>query len=236
MIFGWVPHHLLYVALPLMLLMGAAQVWVMLSYAKWSRVKNRQGITGAEAALVILRNAGVHDVRVEQFEGWLSDHYSPLDKVLRLSPQNYGGTSIAAVGVAAHEAGHAIQHARAFAPLYLRNLAVPLASIGSQLGYLVLIIGIFAMGPTVNALTLLGLGLIACVALFQVINLPVEFDASRRALQVLPGIGILDKEETEGARKVLTAAALTYVAATIAALWELLYWAYRLGLIGRRSD
>jgi hypothetical protein len=232
--FMWDLNHLLFVALPLMALMLGAQLWVMAAYAKYSRIKNRQGITGAEAAKVILLHAGVRDVKVQEVAGWLSDHYSPREKVLRLSPKNFSGTSIAAVGIAAHEAGHAIQHARAFAPLVVRNLAVPLASIGSQFGYIAIILGIIFMRQALNPITLIGLGLIACVAVFQVVNLPVEFDASRRALLVLPGVGILDAEETAGARKVLRAAAMTYVAATIAALWELLYWAYRLGLLGGR--
>jgi Zn-dependent membrane protease YugP len=150
-------------------------------------------------------------------DGWLSDHYSPREKVLRLSPQNYGGSSIAAVGIAAHEAGHAIQHARRYAPLAIRNIAVPVASIGSNFGYLAIILGMaMSHGRGVSTLSLIGLGLIACVALFQIVNLPVEFDASRRALQVLPATGILSPEETLGARNVLFAAAMTYVAATVA--------------------
>jgi Zn-dependent membrane protease YugP len=231
-------HYLLYVAIPMGILMGICQLWVMLAYAKWSQVNNRKGITGAEAAMVILRHAGITDVRVEEVDGWLSDHYAPTEKVLRLSPKNYSGTSIAAVGVAAHEAGHAVQHARAFAPLHLRNIAVPLASIGSQFGYLALIIGFTCMSAKINVLTISGLCLLAFVVFFQLVNLPVEFDASRRALALLPGIGILDAEETAGARKVLTAAAMTYVAATIASLWTLLFWAMRLGLLGggRSSD
>jgi Zn-dependent membrane protease YugP len=229
-------QHLIYVALPMMALMGMAQLWVMLTYGKWSKVNNLQGITGAEAAMVILKHAGIGDVRVEEVDGWLSDHYSPTEKTLRLSPKNFSGTSIAAVGIAAHEAGHAIQHARAFAPLVLRNLAVPLAIIGSQFGYLALIIGVALMGTKLNWLTLIGLILLAAVVLFQLVNLPVEFDASRRALAVLPGIGILNVEETAGARKVLRAAAMTYVAATMAAMWELVFWAMRLGLLGGRSS
>jgi Zn-dependent membrane protease YugP len=238
MFFGFDWQHLLYVGLPMMALMGLCQLWVMLAYAKWSQVNNHKGITGAEAAMILLKNADIHDVRVEQVDGWLSDHYAPTEKVLRLSPRNYSGTSIAAVGIAAHEAGHAIQHARAFAPLAIRNLAVPLASIGSQFGYLALVIGFFVMSNKVNFLTLTGLAMLGFVVLFQLVNLPVEFDASRRALALLPGIGVLDAEETAGARKVLTAAAMTYVAATVAALWELLFWAMRLGLIGggRSSD
>ena len=231
-------QHLLYVGLPMLALVGLCQLWVMLAYAKWSKVSNRKGITGAEAALVILKHAGINDVRVEEVDGWLSDHYAPTEKVLRLSPKNFSGTSIAAVGVAAHEAGHAVQHARAFAPLYLRNIAVPLASIGSQVGVFVIGIGFFCMSAKINVLTISGLCLLAFVVFFQLVNLPVEFDASRRALALLPGIGLLDAEETVGARKVLTAAAMTYVAATIAALWELVFWAMRLGLLGggRSSD
>jgi hypothetical protein len=228
-------QHLLYVALPTMALLGLAQIWVSVTYGKYSKIRNRQGITGAEAAMVVLREAGISDVRVERADGFLSDHYSPMEKVIRLSSTNYDQSTIAAVGVAAHEAGHAIQHARHFFPVHLRTLAVPLAS-GARLGYLVIFVGFFMMGKALNPITLIGLLLIAGVAVFQLVNLPVEFDASRRALQILPRIGILTEEETVGARKVLTAAAMTYVAATIAALWELFFWMMRLGLIGGRSD
>jgi Zn-dependent membrane protease YugP len=233
-VFYFDPYYMLYVALPLLALTGLAQLWVKAAYAKYSQVGNSRGITGAEAAQVILRAGGVGDVRVEQVDGWLSDHYSPKEKVLRLSPKNYQGASIAAVGIAAHEAGHALQHARGYAPLALRNVAVPLANIGSGFGYLVIVIGLVMSGAgnRVNLVTLTGLGLIACVALFQLINLPVEFDASRRALEVLPQTGILTAEETRGARSVLVAAAFTYVAATAAAIAELVYWAWRLGLLG----
>jgi len=228
-------QHLLFVAIPMMLLLGLAQIWVSRAFRKWSKVRNRQGITGAEAATVILREAGISDVRVERSDGFLTDHYSPMEKVVRLSSQNYDQASIAAVGVAAHEAGHAIQHARGFVLVHLRTLAVPLAS-GASLGYLVIIIGMFMMGKALNPITIIGLLMIAGVAVFQLINLPVEFDASRRALQILPGIGILSAEETVGARKVLTAAAMTYLAATIAALWELFFWLLRLGIIGGGDD
>lgn len=227
--------YMLYVALPMMALMLVCQLWVKAAYAKYSKIENHQNITGREAAYVILRKAGIDDVRVEESDGFLSDHYAPSEKVLRLSPQNYSGTSIAAVGIAAHEAGHAIQHARHYAPLIVRNLAVPLASIGSQLGYLAIIIGLAMTHDPRNPITLLGLAGLAAVALFQIVNLPVEIDASRRALQLLPSIGILSEDENAGAKSVLTAAAFTYVAATIAAIWTLLYWAMRLGLLGGRS-
>ena len=224
--------YFLYVFLPLLALMGLVQLFLKTTYGHYSRVGNRAGITGAEAAQRILSSSGIYDVRVEEVSGFLSDHYDPREKVLRLSPQNYEGTSIAAVGVAAHEAGHALQHAQQYAPLVLRNLAVPAASIGSTMGWIVLVIGLVFYKP----LALVGLGLVACIAVFQLINLPVEFDASRRALQLLPSTGILAGEEVGGARKVLMAAALTYVAALIAAIWQLLYYAWLLGLIGGRRD
>ncbi|MCZ7646343.1 MAG: zinc metallopeptidase [Planctomycetota bacterium] len=232
-------HYFLYAGLPLLALSLLAQLWVKSSYAKWSEVRNSKGISGAEAAYVVLRSAGVEDVKVERVDGFLSDHYSPSEKIVRLSPDNYDGRSIAAVGVAAHEAGHAIQHAQAFAPLALRSIAVPMANIGSQMGYFAIMIGCFMAyngAPKLNLFTLLGLVGLAAVALFQLVNLPVELDASRRALKHLPAIGILNEEENAGARSVLTAAAMTYVAATIAALWTLLYWLMRLGLIGGRRD
>jgi len=230
-------QHLLYVALPLMALMLLCQLWVKASYAKWSKVPNSKGITGREAAYVILRKGGVEDVRIEESSGFLSDHYSPTEKVLRLSPDNFNGHSIAAVGIAAHEAGHALQHANRYAPLVVRNLAVPMASTGSMFGYLAIVIGLFmSNGNPQNPLTLLGLAGLGAVALFQLVNLPVEFDASARALKLLPSIGILSEDENQGAKAVLTAAAMTYVAATIAAVWELVFWMIRLGLIGGRSN
>ena len=210
-------------ALVLFGLMSLVQLWVKSAYRKYSKIPNRQGITGAEAAHVILRGAGIDDVRVELHRGFLSDHYSPKEKVLRLSEHNYSQASIAAVGIAAHEAGHAIQHARKYTPLVLRNAAVPAASVGSNLGFLLIFIGLFV---NVFGLAVAGLVLFAGVVLFQLVNLPVEFNASRRALEVLPETGILSLEETKGARNVLTAAAMTYVAATVAALAQLLYFAW----------
>ena len=230
-------HYLIYVMIPMGALMLLTQLWVKGAYRKYSRIGNRQGVTGAEAAKVILRAAGVEGVRVEQVGGFLSDHYSPREKVLRLSPQNYSSSSIAAVGIAAHEAGHAIQHAKNYAPLVVRNLAVPMASIGSTFGWIALVIGLMmGHGSLSNPFVLIGIALIGAIVVFQLVNLPVEFDASRRALQVLPEIGILTADENRGARAVLTAAAMTYVAATIAAVVELLYWLWRLGIIGGRSD
>ena len=203
------------------------------AYAKYSKIGNAAGVTGAEAARIILRSAGIDGVRIEPVQGWLSDHYSPKEKVLRLSPENYSGTSIAAVGIAAHESGHAIQDAQRYAPLVIRNIAVPAASIGSTFGWLAVVIGAaMSTGGHISAIAWIGMLLLGAVVFFQLINLPVEFDASRRALQVLPATGILTPEENQGARSVLSAAAMTYVAATVAAIAELLYWAWRLGLFG----
>jgi Zn-dependent membrane protease YugP len=235
--FGFDYHHFLYVALPLLAISMLAQLWMKSAYAKYSQIANKKGITGQEAAYVVLKQAGIHDVEIEEVDGFLSDHYSPGEKKLRLSPTNYRGTSIAAVGVAAHEAGHAIQHANNYAPMVLRSIAVPMASIGSNFGYVAIMLGLFMTHNPRNVVTIIGFILLCGVAVFQLINLPVEIDASRRALQVLPGSGMLDTEETKGAQVMLTAAAMTYVAATIAALWEVFYWAMRLGLIGgRRRD
>lgn len=230
------PGHLLFVALPMLALTLLAQMWVKSAYSKYSQIGGSRRISGAEAAQRMLQSAGVHDVRIEESHGWLSDHYSPTEKVVRLSPENYMGTSLAAVGIAAHEVGHAIQHARSFGPLVVRNMAVPLAGIGSTFGYIAIILGLIMTQVANNPISLIGLALLACVVLFQVVNLPVELDASRRALKLLPSTGILHDEEVPGARKVLTAAAFTYVAATIAAVWELIYWAMRLGLLGGGND
>lgn len=228
--------HLLFVSLPILLVTLACQAWVKSAYAKWSAVPNRRGASGFEVASEILRRAGLDDVPVEESRGFLSDHYDPTRRVLRLSPQNYEGRSVAAVAIAAHEAGHAIQHASKYAPLVVRNAAVPMASIGSSAGYLVLILGVFIGSSPLNWISITGLCLVGAVALFQIVNLPVEFDASARALKLLPGLGILTPEETEGAKTMLRAAAMTYVAATAAAIWELLYWLLRLGVLGRSDE
>jgi uncharacterized protein len=232
----WIdPTYLLYVFLPAAALSFVVQLILKSTYAKYSQVPTQRGLTGAEAAQRILEVGGAHGVEVQEVDGFLSDHYDPRQRVLRLSPQNYSGRSIAAVGVAAHEAGHAIQHAQSYALMSLRNLAVPLASIGTSLGYTVIVIG-FLMH--IRPLAVIGFLLILGILVFELINLPVEFDASRRAIQLLPETGILTPEENRGAQKVLGAAALTYVAAMISTLLTLLYWAMRLGLLGgsRRDD
>ncbi len=231
------------IVLPALLLAGWAQMKVKSSFARYSKVRNHSGATGARAAFEILRNAGIVDVQIELVRGWLSDHYDPRKKVLRLSPDVYNGETIAAVGVAAHEAGHAIQHARKYAPLSLRSALVPTASIGSTLAFPLIILGwglatFTSISPALAlGITKVGFWLFAAVVVFQIINLPVEFNASSRAKKLLTETGIIrTQEEARGVSSVLNAAAMTYVAATIAALANLLYYAIRLGLLGGGDD
>jgi len=206
-----------------------AQFKVKSTYSRFSKVSTYRGITGAQAAREILRSAGVHDVDIELTRGFLSDHYDPRSRVLRLSESVYAGDSIASVGVAAHEAGHAIQHAHGYAPLKLRSALVPVSSLGSNLAWPLLIIGFIFMA---QSLILAGIIFFSLAVLFQIVTLPVEFNASSRALQALPASGILSDSEVAGARKVLTAAALTYVAAATAAVLQLVYFLLRAGVLG----
>jgi Zn-dependent membrane protease YugP len=188
-------------------------------------------MTGAEAAHRILQADGLDHVGIEETRGFLGDHYDPRHKVLRLSPDVYHGRSLAAVGIAAHEAGHAIQDRVRYAPLAIRNGIVPLASVGSNLSFIVFIAGLF-MNWT--GLMLAGIIMFSAVVLFQLINLPVEFNASSRARQVLLTNGIIAADEDRGVGKVLNAAAMTYVAATVTAILTLLYFLMRAGLLGGR--
>ncbi len=189
------------------------------TFRKYSSFSNRRQLTAQDAAALILRSAGIRDVRIEQIRGSLTDHYSPGEKVLRLSDSVYGSTSVAAIGVAAHECGHAIQHQVGYFPLRLRSLSVPLANFGSMLSWPIILMGLLLgyMG-----LARIGVFLFTFVVLFQLITLPVEFDASARALKILEGSNYLGEEEMVGARKVLTAAALTYVAALFSSILQLL--------------
>jgi len=224
------PLYLIIVG-PAMLLALWAQFQVKHAFSKYSRVGVSSRVSGAQAAATMLREAGLHDVGIEEARGFLSDHYDPRKRVLRLSPEVYRGTSVASVGVACHEAGHAVQHAAHYAPLALRNAVVPVASIGSWLAW-PMIFGGMILG--LAGLAKLGVLLFAGLVVFQLITLPVEFDASRRAKDRLAGLGIVGSSgESKGVAAVLNAAAMTYVAATIAALAQLLYFALRLGLFGR---
>ena len=199
------------------------------AYGRFSKVQSARGVSGAQAADMILRAEGIADVAIEQTRGFLSDHYDPRSKVLRLSPDVFGGRSLASVGVAAHEAGHAIQHARGYAPLRLRSALVPVSTLGSNLAWPLLIIGFIFMSRTMISAGILFFSL---AVLFQLVTLPVEFNASSRALEALPASGILTTTEVAGARAVLSAAALTYVAAAAAAILQLLYFLLRAGFLG----
>ncbi len=204
------------------------------------KVKITSGLTGAEVAKAILMDAGITDVQVLQHQGFLSDHYNPMNKTLNLSPEVYNGRSASAAGVAAHEVGHAIQHAQDYFPMWLRSTIVPVANIGSSLGPMIVIIGIALMGAGKaigHDVAVVGVLLFAAMTLFTLVTVPVEFDASRRAKKILARLDIVAQgREYNTVSGVLLAAGLTYVAAAIGSILQLLYWAYRAGLIGGRSD
>jgi Zn-dependent membrane protease YugP len=203
------------------------------AFKKYSRVPTANGQTGAEAAARLLASAGLGDVRILRAQGMLTDHYNPGNRTLNLSEGVFDSRSVAAVGVAAHEAGHAIQHAEHYKPLGLRSMLVPTAKIGSNLGYIVMLAGLFMSSTN---MVLVGAVLFSAVLLFQVVTLPVEFDASRRAKVMLVEHGIVSGREREGVDRVLNAAALTYVAAAVSTLMTLLYFLFRSGLLGGRRD
>lgn len=204
------------------------------TFNRYSRVRSHSGMTGREAAETILRRAGIYDVRVERVAGNLTDHYDPRSKVLRLSDATYGQNSVAAIGVAAHECGHAIQHQVGYAPLHIRGALVPIANFGSSIAWPLILIGLL-MNSQMSAM-LLNLGILAfsLAVLFQLVTLPVEFNASRRAIKILGESGMLYPEEVNSTKKVLTAAALTYVASAASAILQLLRILILTG--GRRRD
>lgn len=210
-----------------------AQMWVKSAFARYGAVRNRRGITGADAARTILGRAGLSDVGVEVTQGFLGDHYDPGARVLRLSPDVYAGASLAAVGVAAHEAGHALQDKEGYAAMRARSALVPVAQLGSNLALPMLFLGLLLHAM---ALVKLGVLVFAAAVLFQIVTLPVEFNASRRALVSLGEVGILAPDEMPGARRVLSAAAMTYVAAAVTAVLQLLYFLLRSGLLGKRDE
>lgn len=206
-------------------LVAFAQLRVKSQFARFSRVAVRSGMTGAQAAAAVARAGAANDVRIERHGGFLTDHYDPRTKTLRLSPDVYDGRSVASIAVAAHEAGHAIQDAEAYAPLSFRSAIVPVANIGNRLWILPFLFGLILQGsPVGSVLTQIGILLFAGVVLFQLVTLPVEFDASRRAKAVLAQTGIVQTpEEARGVSGVLDAAAMTYVAAAAAGILQLLY-------------
>ncbi len=212
--------YLVFILFPLLLGLWA-QVQVQSKYGQWSKVKSSGGITGAEAAEAVMQQAGITDVSIVSIPGKLTDHYDPINKRLALSQDNYYGTSLAALGVAAHEAGHAIQHKQAYMPLQVRSALIPITNIACQM-----LPFVFLGGFLLNFLGLIKLvvWIYLILTIFQFVTLPVEFDASARAKKILVNLDIINKEESRGVCETLNAAALTYVAAFIASLGTLLYY------------
>lgn len=235
-------HDPLYLVIMLvgMALVFLPQLWVKNTVAKFSEVRTARGSSGRDVARQILSDHGLSSVNVEMSEGFLSDHYDPTAKVVRLSPDVYHGSSVASVAVSAHECGHAIQHAQGYYPVVLRSSLVPLANLGSQMGPLLLMLAVFlGLGTQVGSMgfyiAVAGVALYGMAVAFHFVTLPVELDASGRALKVLESRNYLNSQEMSGAKKVLTAAAFTYVATAMYALMQLLYWVFRL-MGSRRSD
>ncbi|MBL4930825.1 MULTISPECIES: zinc metallopeptidase [Clostridium] len=218
------------ILIPGIILAMWAQSQVSSTFNKYSRVRSFNGLTGAEVARSILDSAGLFDVSIEQVRGSLTDHYNPRTKVLALSEDVYSSTSVAAIGVAAHEVGHAIQHNEKYAPLLIRNAIVPVANFGNYFSWILILIGIFFAATN---LMYLGIVFFLAVVIFQLITLPVEFDASRRAIVQLEGRNLLIGDEINGAKKVLKAAAMTYVAAAANAILQLIRL---LAIVSRNDD
>jgi len=226
------PWYFIIIAPGLLLAMWA-QFRVRSTFSRAGEMASRLGWSGRDVAQAILDANGIHDVDIEPASGYLSDHYDPHHKVLRLSPEVYQGRSLAAFGVAAHEVGHAIQDAQRYPLMGIRNAIVPMANFGSSLGMLALFVGI---GLALKPLAILGCALFTMVVIFQVVNLPVEFDASRRARQALLTNGMVSQAEDREVGRVLNAAAMTYVAATLTSILTLLYYLMRAGVIGGGRD
>ncbi len=223
--------YLLFV-LPGLLLSTLAAIYTKSMFSRYSEVEAVSGVTGAQAAQRLLHEAGIYDVAIEETEGFLSDHYDPSSKTLRLSPAVYEQRSLSAIGVACHEAGHAIQHARAYAWLGLRSAMVPLVSISSYMSYILFLPGLFMSRFMIMA----GVVVFSIAVLFSLITLPVEWDASARAKKLMVSAGIVSKHEGSDAGSVLNAAFLTYVAAAAGAMFTLLFFLLRSGLLGGGRD
>lgn len=221
--------YILYM-LPAMLLAIWAQISVKSTFSKYQQIGNSRGMSGSDAARAILDANGLRHVRVERVPGSLTDHYDPRTETIRLSDGVYASTSVSAVGVAAHEAGHAVQHATGYGPLTLRNAIIPVCNIGSRIAPYLIMAGLIF---SIVQLYLAGIAAFSLVALFQLITLPVEFNASHRALAALSQTGGMSNDDLRGAKKVLTAAAMTYVAALFTSFMQILYYLSRLN---RRKD
>jgi len=229
---GFDPLYFMMIA-PAMLLAAWAQWKVQSAFSHGSKIRSASGLTGAQAAKRILEAEGIYNVTIEPIAGMLSDHYDPTHKVLRLSSQVYGSNSIAALGVAAHEAGHAVQDATRYPLLVIRNAVVPLANIGSSASWVLIFAGMLLQ---ITQLFILGVAAFSLTVFFQVVNLPVEFDASRRARNALLMTGLVHPDEDREVGRVLNAAAMTYVAGTITSILTLVYYLIRSGLLGGSSD
>ena len=227
----WIDYWYIVLVLPAVLLGIIAQIKVKSSFEKYSTVFSKRGRTAAQIARMILDRNGLTHVRIEQTPGELTDHFDPRTNVVRLSQNVYGSSSVAAIGVAAHEVGHAIQYAKAYAPMKLRSAIIPITNIGATISPFLILLGFFMV---VDPLIYVGIALYSTVALFQLITLPVEFNASHRALKTLDSEAILDADEIGGARKVLGAAAMTYVTALVTSLMQILRLLIIFG--GRRRD
>lgn len=217
---------------PALLFAIGAQIKVKSNFNKYSRVLSRRGLTGANAALQVLKFYGINNVQIECVSGKLTDHYDPRSNVIRLSSEVFSSTSVAAIGVACHEAGHAAQHAEGYAPIKIRNAILPVCNIGSTLGIPLALVGVFMNS---DFLINLGLALYALIAVFQFATLPVEFNASRRAVDVIARTDILNEEEIRGTKRVLSAAAMTYVAALATSIANLLRFIIMFTGRGRRD-
>ena len=228
----------LILVLPCVILSLWASSSVNSTFQRYAQVHSRRSITGAEAAQRVLHANGVRGVRIERVSGNLTDHYDPQSNVIRLSDSVYGSTSVAAIGVACHEAGHAVQYAAGYAPIKLRAAIIPVTNLGSKLAMPLILIGILlsALGSLSYTLVYLGIACFGLSLVFQLVTLPVEFNASRRAMQAIDSGNILTEEEQKGAKKTLTAAAMTYVAATATALAQLLRLILLYGGGRRRRD
>ncbi|MDQ2087153.1 zinc metallopeptidase [Herbivorax sp. ANBcel31] len=225
--FIFLDQYYILLVIPALVFSMYAQFKVKNTFGKYSKVSNKKGLTGADIARVILEKNGLNDVRIEKVGGELTDHYDPRTKVVRLSQVVHGSNSVAAIGVAAHETGHAIQHSVGYGPLVLRSTLVPVAGIGSNMGFPMAIVGlIFGWDPLIY----IGIGAFSLAVLFYLVTLPVEFNASSRAIRTLEDTAILDYDEVDPAKKVLSAAAMTYVASAAVAIANLL----RLVLLARR--
>ena len=231
------PHYYYYgidiyyfiLILPAFIISLFAQIKVSSTFSKYSKSINMSGLTGAKAAEKVLHTHGVYDVRIERIRGNLTDHFDPRGNVIRLSDSVYDSTSVAAIGVAAHEAGHAVQYAQSYAPIKIRNSILPVVSFGSKFSFIAILLGIVLSN---SILIYVGIALFSLSTLFQILTLPVELNASKRAMETIRGHALLSDHEAKGARKVLTAAAMTYIAAVVMSLAQLL----RLLLLARRKD